>query len=507
LLASFPPIARSTTDSAVCAASGLAGRFFFAGFLVSFFMLADCHRPSPASTGRDFKLYHYLAGGVGTGKTLMHREAKASVLPHIKPGSGRKAIVYDVKSDLIAFLVSLNLPCEILNFNPFDSRSVAWDIAKDVDVPSRARQFAHALVLEGADENGRFFANAARSIYTGVINAFNRRCPRQWTLRDLINVTADTELMRSLLGPSSRLVKQFFEPEKTFANVKNELATVNTQLEPVAALWEQTANKRSLRDWVIREESVLVLGGNEEYLESLQVLNRAMLKIVTATVFTLEESPAKTRLWFFCDELAQAGRLDGLPALMNARSKGVRCILGFQDFEGLFVGYASHDKAKGIIGKCDTISWLRLTTEETAEWASKRSGRVERIEYMETQAKDGVSVGEHLAERDSIMASEFMNLPLEIDGFVEGFHLIRGMGGVTRRKAKYEYHKPKAGENFCPRESDVSQELAEWNESDAIRIGIDVPQATGSGTDKTLEASGQEAPAPDLSKISRIRFD
>jgi hypothetical protein len=416
-----------------------------------------------------------VAGAVGTGKTLMHRELIASVVPHIKPGSDRRAIIYDVKSDLLAELKGMDLSCDILIMNPFDRRSVAWDIASDISTPARARQFAHALIPNGTDEDSKFFASAARSVITGVINALNKLHRGNWTLRDLINITADRKLMERLLGPDSRLVKQFFYPDKTFSNVINQIATVMSELEPVAALWHQknSAPKLSLREWVERGDSILVLGGNEDNRESLQILNRAMLKIVTAAFFTLGESQTKTRMWFFCDELADAGRLDGLPALLNARSKGVRCVLGFQDFEGLFIGYESHDQAKAIVGKCDTISWLHLSNDETAEWASKRTGKVERLERMDSVSKDGVTTGEHLAERDAILASEFMGLPIAADGIVDGFHMIRGINGIVRRPLKFEYKTLDRADDFWQQPKSVSQELMEWNDADAARLQLD----------------------------------
>ena len=448
-----------------------------------------------------------VAGAVGSGKTLMHRELIGSVVPHIRPGSDRRAIIYDVKSDLIAELKSMDLQCDILIMNPFDRRSKAWNLAADVSTPSRARQFAHALIPTGEGEDGKFFADAARSVITGVINALNRLHHGYWTLRDLINITADKKLMEPLLGRDSRLVKQFFYPDKTFSNVINQIATVMTELEPVAALWHQKdpKDKQSLREWVEQGDSILVLGGNEDNRESLQILNRAMLKIVTATLFTLDESPTKTRMWFFCDELSDAGRLDGLPALLNARSKGVRCVLGFQDFEGLFIGYDSHDKAKAIVGKCDTISWLHISSDETAEWASKRSGKAERLERMDSVSKDGVTTGEHLAERDAILASEFMGLPIITDGVVDGFHMIRGLKGIARRQLKFEYKDLDRDEDFKAHPQTVSQELIEWNEGDAARLQLhrddDAPPPSQTNRPQTTPTETKEINIDDIPRV------
>jgi type IV secretory pathway TraG/TraD family ATPase VirD4 len=186
----------------------------------------------------------------------------------------------------------------------------------------------------------------------------------------------------------------------------------------------------------------------------------------------------------------------------------VRCVLGFQDFEGLFIGYDSHDKAKAIIGKCDTISWLRITTEDTAEWASKRSGKVERLEYMESRGKDGTTVGEHLAERDAIMAAEFMSLPTVKKGMVEGFHMVRGMGGVFRDRIQYEFKVLNKARNFTERPKGTSQELAEWNSADATRLGIEVLAATftSPSPDTRPTAPNTNTATQDIDDIPRVHF-
>jgi hypothetical protein len=57
------------------------------------------------------------------------------------------------------------------------------------------------------------------------------------------------------------------------------------------------------------------------------------------------------------------------------------------------------------------VTWLKLTSTETADWASHRTGEFERFEYFDTQTKDGTNVGEHLTKREAVLPSEFLNLP------------------------------------------------------------------------------------------------
>jgi hypothetical protein len=270
-----------------------------------------------------------------------------------------------------------------------------------------------------------------------------------------------------------------------------------TELEPVAALWEHAKEKISLRKWVEKGDSIFVLAGRENLQASLEIINRVAFNMIATDFSSERESPRRSRLWFFCDELKTAGRLDALPKLMNARSKGVRCVLGFQDLEGLIEAYGSPEIPKEIVNRCATVSWIKLTSPDTAEWAAKRTGEVERYEYLETQPKkdkENKTVAEHLTKREAFLPAEFLNLPDYASGDVAGIHLIKGVGGVFKSTAHYEYPKTNVPD-FDPR-PDSEQVLAPWDESD----------------DEWLDGGQPNPPnnpptnGPDLGSIGRIDF-
>lgn len=440
-------------------------------------------------------------GAIGTGKTRLHREVIRSVVPHVHPRSDRRVLIYDVKCDLLAELYDMAPPCEVLVFNPFDRRSVAWDMAADVETPEQARHFAEAFILPAKGEDKMFFTNAARNIVAGVIVAFNRLCPRKWTLRDLLRVTASEKRLRKILKGTD-LIDQFFKPQDTFDNIRNTIANVTVELEAVAALWERTPRKISLREWVKVGGSILVLGGKENLQPALEPLNRVAFKIIATDFLSEPESPTRSRLWFFCDELKTAGRLDTLPLVLNARSKGVRAVLGFQDLEGIVDAYGSKEKASEIVGRCATVTWLKLTSTETAEWASRRTGEFERFEYFDTQTKDGTNVGEHLAKRDSVMPSEFLTLPDYTGGFATGYHILRGVAGVFKGSSYHKFPNTDPADDFQPRDS-TEQVLAPWTPADERRLGLN--------DDNDEKAAGQASAKPrpnepDLGSLGRVSF-
>ena len=85
--------------------------------------------------------FHFLVmGATGSGKTLTIRFLMQSVF---QKANGCRALLYDAKRDLILILDGMGVPkSKIKIFNPFDDRSVAWDMAADITSPATAWQLA-----------------------------------------------------------------------------------------------------------------------------------------------------------------------------------------------------------------------------------------------------------------------------------------------------------------------------------------------------------------------------
>ncbi len=121
--------------------------------------------------------------------------------------------------------------------------------------------------------------------------------------------------------------------------------------------------------------------------------------------------------------MREAEPLDGLSRLLTkGRSKGACVVLGFQDIEGMREVYGEK-VANEIIGQCNSKALLRLSSPETAQWASDLSGKYLRWEkqtsssHSQGHSKEGTSsnseAGESysLQERPAAYSSEFLSLP------------------------------------------------------------------------------------------------
>ena len=308
-----------------------------------------------------------------------------------------RALVYDAKLEVIPQLSGMALQAPTIIFNPFDKRSVAWDMALDITEPATAKQIASIFIPDEKKASQPFFSDAARQLLEGVMVAFILTRPKQWTLRDvLIALKSGTRLTAVLSSTSvtKDLVETYLSNER---ETKSIIATIATKLGPfdvVAALWDSAESKMSLREW-LDSESILVLGNDEAYRSSLDVINQVIFKRIVELLLAQPETTLG-RTWFFLDEVKEAGNLDALGRLMTkGRSVGASVVLGFQDVDGMYEAFGEN-QAKSILGQCATKLFLRLDSPETAKWAESVFG-----EYEAVEVKQSASLGESTSEGTS----------------------------------------------------------------------------------------------------------
>ncbi|MEI7578359.1 MAG: type IV secretion system DNA-binding domain-containing protein [Armatimonadota bacterium] len=398
---------------------------------------------------------HYLViGASGSGKSTLINQAMHSIISD----SGVRAVVYDPKQELIPFLAGLRIdsdavPLDSLKIlNPFDVRCSAWDMASDIDSSIAARQLATILVPDsekgGASEG--FFTSAVRDILSGVVLAFIECVPnkRTWEFRDV--------LLAMLYEPYLNLILQLFETRsgvpfpilqrlrdnylgeltdpRTKANIR---ASINSKLsiyEPVAAGWYHAMQpggrgKLSLKSWINEKPgpgspgSILVLGNDESARAAIDPINQAIFKRITELVLARPERSPQERaagdnqIWFFLDEIREAGRLDGLSRLLTkGRSKNACVVMGFQDIDGLKDVYGE-EVANELCSQFNNVAVLRVNSPATAQWASDLFGR--RMERGKNDSL-GFSTGEN-ASLTSTRGSTDMERPFfYTDSFLFG---------------------------------------------------------------------------------------
>lgn len=480
--------------------------------------------PSNAAT-----THFCFLGSTGSGKTISIRLLMQSAVDSIGHGFGHRALIYDAKRDMMPILCGIIDESYILTLNPFDKRSVAWDMAQDITSPANALELASILIPSEENASQPFFTDASRDLLKAVIISFILTAKDEetgkpnWTFRDLVLTMLNQDTLIEVLNRTNEtkgLVKSYFSHEGTAQNIMSTIASKMNAYGIIAALWHQAYKKKrkiSLNSW-LKKEFVLVLGNDHTNRVAIDAINRVIFKRLSELILAEEDinehADATRRTWIFLDEFVRAGKLDGIVELATeGRSKGVAIVLGFQDINGLRSVYGK-EVAEEIVGQCSNIAILRLQSPETAEWASKLFGQreIEEVEFSDSSgtSKQSASFISALAGRggdssgqsqqtskttkklvkDTVLNSAFINLPVTnakngLHGFrfspyfetAAKLHIAQILPEVLfGEKGQLKPKKKKADgktdiEGVIPRD-DNEQFLEKWNLDDLKRLRL-----------------------------------
>lgn len=458
-----------------------------------------------------------VVGTTGSGKTITLRMFMQEVLPTIQPGSNRRAVLYDAKRDLRSILSGMGIRRELIKmFNPFDIRSVPWDMAKDIKSPATAETVATILIPFEEGPN-RFFSDAARDLLRGVLTSFIL-LEVNWTLRDVILTLQSEKVLRAVLNKSPHtrpLIEQYFGEDRTFQNIRSTIATYVAMYSTVAAMWSHSTEKPfSLSDWLNEDgqESIIVLGNDDAHRPPLDAINRLIFQRLSEIVLSKKEDPTR-RVWFILDELKEAGKLEGLPRLLTkGRSVGARVVIGFQDLDGLHTIYGEHLPHE-ILGMCANKAILRVDNPRTADWAAQVIGTAEVKQYtVNTSSGSGGSsdsINEQITERKSVLTSELSELPIVPRESFTGYYIIQGVGVYPARFPFTKHLKDRGNDPDFMERPVKHQYLDPFGPDDDVRFaGLEPPppDQPPTPTDQTTP-SPEEGRKRDLQRMKRIERD
>jgi hypothetical protein len=350
-------------------------------------------------------LHFMIAGIPGTGKTACFQGLIESVFsPKLRPhlGGTDRAILYDPKGDAVPFLDGIGYPGEkVFVLNPYDRRSFAWDLAADINDPAAATQFAKCICPAGENLSQPFFAKASAAILAAVVLEHIKLSPRNWDFGEIIMDCLDEGLLLRRLqsaqrNPYNTSAISSLAKGDTRASVLSELTTsLNPYISTAACLRAGLKKGRrfSLHDFVNSNGSIAILGGTDEYSETLSPLNRLFLRRFSEIALSHPDASrwnANNRTWLLLDELKELGKVPEIVKMISkGRSKGICVVLGFQDFSGLKESFGQ-DAANELTSCCHHHIFLKLKGE-SAEWASKCIGQTE-IEEVSLAVKTGSSI-------------------------------------------------------------------------------------------------------------------
>ena len=458
---------------------------------------------------------HFLvSGATGSGKTTMIRLLMKSLFSHFGKNLGMRALILDVKRDSYSTIHAMGKlgivdgkeqwipPAPVMTLNPLDKRCVAWNMAADIRSHASARQLVAILIPPEPQSTAPYFTDAAREVVRAVMLSFMKKNPDDWTFRDvLLSLRSETSIRKiaSRDEESRQVIEMFDRDEKHYPAVLSTIATKLPKYDLVAAAWHRAvlrskANGRSksqtpcilsLAEWVNGKESILILGNHPSYSESINPINRAILKTLSDKILSQAENQQPyPKHWLFLDELREAGNIEVLHSLLNqGRSKGASVILGFQDIDGLRAVY-TENVAHELAGQCAHKAFLRTGSHATAAWSEQHFGQVRfrRDDFGNATEQGSGKQSTHI--EPLILGSKFLDLPRP--SVEDGFQAIVDLPSI-----KVLGHREKSWESLfgvngelsikaegaeCMDEDlvndDLDQGLIPWNEDDFERLKL-----------------------------------
>lgn len=326
-----------------------------------------------------------VVGGTGSGKSTTIKPLIDKVV-----ASGEQMLLFDPKSE---FTEGFAKPAIIA---PWDSRSLSWDIAKDMRNPLDMRRFASTVIRESQDP---MWSNASRQLLVGLMIYLRATRGTDWGWMDLKELVSQpqTVLLSIMRDWHPEAVRSVEKASVTTAGILINLSSFCSAIFDLAEAWGDVPKHRrvSFVEWTQGRSKYpqIILQGHGAYTELTKAYVEGIVGIVSAMVNSVEmRDDPNRKIWFIADEFAQMGKIPVRPLFEVGRSRGVRCVIACQDFAQLEELYGA-PMVKALIGMCGTLLIGQIMQGETAEQLCKAFGAREVERTNMSSSFGGASAG------------------------------------------------------------------------------------------------------------------
>lgn len=359
-----------------------------------------------------------LIGTTGTGKSTAIQEIMASALAR-----GDRAVIADPDGGYLRRFYREERGDIVLN--PFDARSVKWDLFAEIKTPYDVEQLARSLIPDH-DGQDRSWRGYARTFFTAVT-----RQAQESGISDVgelyrLLVVADSHELRTLVQgtPAQPFLDE--HNSRMFDSIRSVTSSAVGALDYVA---KQKAPEFSVREWAAKKgPGVLFIPYKAGQIAALSSTISGWMRLAIFEAMNREDDAvAENRLWFVVDELDALGQIDGLKdALARLRKFNGRCVLGFQSIAQVSSTYGQGD-AHTIVENCGNTLILRCSASEgggTARFASQLIGEREVLRTTTSRSRrvsellGSVTHSQHLSVEAAVLPSQVEQLA-DLTGYLK----------------------------------------------------------------------------------------
>jgi type IV secretory pathway TraG/TraD family ATPase VirD4 len=355
-----------------------------------------------------------LIGTTGTGKTTAIREILGKALRR-----GDRAVFADPDAGYLARFYDADRGDVILN--PFDKRSLKWDIWGELREQYDFPELARSLIPDGVGEE-RIWRHYGQTFLTSVMRQAHAHGVRQTSELFRLLTSAPLEELQLLLEGTAAQPFVTTSNQKMFYSIRSVTTSAIAALEYIQ---RQSAEPLSIRDWIRKGRGVLFLPYTAAQIAALRSMISTWMRVAIFETLNLPEGDA--RLWFVIDELDALGPIDGLKdALPRLRKHGGRCVLGFQSIAQVSATYGQGE-ADTLVENCGNTLILRCSASEgggTARFASRLIGERDVIRESISRTRQPEAwiptktTSEQRVTESAVLASEIEQLP-DLQGYLK----------------------------------------------------------------------------------------
>ena len=336
-----------------------------------------------------------LVGSPGSGKTTVLNGMLDQAIQR-----GDRSLVFDFKGDFTERIPDRNK----IVLPPWDARAVRWALGADVSTEVQARLLSECLIPINPRDTQPMWGNASRAILRAEIHKLMAERRGTWGFHEL-----GEALLSDILCPDSdevvqTLVKRYNPEASRIVQDLTSKTTLSVLIDQSAALGDTILLARFDRELKKAGRRFLSLrsylsGEPREKGNPLPVIlpvhpdSKTLTSAFVSAVFTLSSSivtnfpdakPNARRIWFFLDEVPQAGRIPPITDfLVTARSKGCRTVLGFQTPAQVAEGYG--EKTLEIWDNATSVKvFLQCVSPEVKKYVSQSIGEREILAFKKS---------------------------------------------------------------------------------------------------------------------------
>ncbi|MGV3569884.1 MAG: type IV secretion system DNA-binding domain-containing protein [Ramlibacter sp.] len=326
-----------------------------------------------------------IVGGVGSGKSTVMRPLIDKVV-----SSGDQLLLFDPKSE---FTIGFGAPAILA---PWDARSLAWDLARDMRNALDMRRFAASVIKDSQDP---MWSNASRQLLVGLMLYLKGTRRDDWGWSELADLLSQPQavllpIMREWHPEAARSVEK---ATVTTAGILINLAAFCAPVFDLARAWEDVEPERriSFVEWTLGRSPIkqIILQGHGAYGELTKAYVEGIVGVVSAIVNSVEmRDDPNRKLWLIADEFGMMGKVPVRPLFEVGRSRGFRCVVATQDLAQLEEIHGA-PLVKALVSMCGTLLVGQVMPGETAKALCDAFGtrEVERTNVSTTAGASGES--------------------------------------------------------------------------------------------------------------------